>query len=63
MLEAALEVSQGGANLIRLGYHEDVRAAARVDEFAIVPEVRRDPLRIEIGAMGIVKSYWQGGRG
>ena len=34
-------------------------AAAEVDRFALVPELRRDPLRVEVGAVGIVKSHWQ----
>jgi 2-phosphosulfolactate phosphatase len=58
VLLGALEVSQGGARLLRLGYEEDVRAAALVDQFALVPELRHDPLRIEVGAVGIVKSHW-----
>lgn len=59
VLQGALEVSRGGANLKRLGYDDDIRAAARVDQFALVPELRRDPLRVEVGAVGIVKSHWQ----
>ena len=58
VLDGALEVSAGGAHLRSLGYDEDVRAAARFDQFALVPEVRRDPLRVEIGAVGIVKNHW-----
>jgi 2-phosphosulfolactate phosphatase len=58
ILDGALELSAGGAHLHRLGYDEDIREAARVDRFALVPEVRRDPLRVEIGAVGIVKSHW-----
>jgi 2-phosphosulfolactate phosphatase len=58
VLDGALEVSAGGVHLRGLGYDEDIRAAARVDHFAVVPEVRRDPLRVEIGAVGIVKSHW-----
>ncbi|MBY0526312.1 MAG: 2-phosphosulfolactate phosphatase [Gemmataceae bacterium] len=58
VLDGALEVSKGGAKLRGLGYDEDIRAAARVDQFALVPELRRDPLRVEVGAVGIVKSYW-----
>jgi 2-phosphosulfolactate phosphatase len=58
MLEEALTLSQGGAILHKLGYDEDIRAAARVDRFTLVPELRRDPLRIEIGALGIVSRYW-----
>jgi 2-phosphosulfolactate phosphatase len=57
-LQAALELSQGGRHLKDLGYDEDIQAAARVDEFALVPELRPDPLRVEVGAAGIVKSYW-----
>lgn len=59
VLQGALELSQGAANLRRLGYDEDIQAAARVDQFALVPELRREPLRIEVGAVGIVKSHWQ----
>ncbi|HEY8504884.1 MAG TPA: 2-phosphosulfolactate phosphatase, partial [Gemmataceae bacterium] len=59
VLLGALEVSAGGANLRSLGYDEDIRAAAQVDRFALVPELRRDPLRVEVGAVGIVKSHWQ----
>ena len=58
VLLGALEISQGGANLKRLGYDEDIRAAARVDQFALVPELRRDPLRVEVGSVGVVKSHW-----
>jgi 2-phosphosulfolactate phosphatase len=58
VLLGALEISHGGANLKQLGYDEDIRAAAQVDQFALVPELRRDPLRIEVGAVGIVKSHW-----
>lgn len=58
VLEGALEVSAGGVRLRELGYDEDIRAAARVDQFALVPELRREPLRVEIGAVGIVKHHW-----
>jgi len=58
VLQGALEVGKGGAKLRGLGYDEDIRAAAQVDQFALVPELRHDPLRIEVGAVGIVKSHW-----
>jgi 2-phosphosulfolactate phosphatase len=58
VLAGALEVSAGGVHLHNLGYDEDIRAAAVVDQFALVPELRRDPLRIEVGNVGIVKSHW-----
>jgi 2-phosphosulfolactate phosphatase len=58
VLLGALEVSRGGTQLRRLGYDDDIRAAAQVDQFALVPELRREPLRVEVGAVGIVKSHW-----
>ncbi len=58
VLAGALEVSDGGARLRELGYDEDVRAAGRVDQFALVPELHRDPPRVEIGAAGIVGGRW-----
>lgn len=60
ILAGALEVSRGGAILRRLGYDEDVAAAAQVDRFHLVPELRRDPLRLEIGAVGVVQRHWPG---
>ena len=41
-----------------LGYDEDIRLAAQVDQFLLVPELRRDPLRVEVGAVGVVNKYW-----
>ncbi len=58
VLQGAMEVSRGGAILHELGYDEDVRAAAAVDRFNLVPELRRDPLRVEIGSVGVVKKRW-----
>jgi 2-phosphosulfolactate phosphatase len=59
ILAGALEVCKHGAALRELGYAEDIALAADVDRFALVPELRPDPLRIELGAVGIVKSRWQ----
>jgi 2-phosphosulfolactate phosphatase len=59
VLLEALRISRGGANLRQLGYDDDIRAAAEVDQFHLVPEVKRDPLRVEVGAVGIVRSHWQ----
>ena len=42
-----------------LSRFEDVRAAARVDQFALVPELRRDPLRVEVGAVGMGQRHWR----
>jgi 2-phosphosulfolactate phosphatase len=57
-LAGSLEIGAGGENLRALGYDADIRAAAQVDKFAIAPELKRDPLRIERGAVGIVQSHW-----
>jgi 2-phosphosulfolactate phosphatase len=59
VLEGALEVSKGGAKLRGLGYDEDIKVALRIDLFNLVPELRRDPLRVEVGTVGIVKSHWK----
>jgi 2-phosphosulfolactate phosphatase len=58
VLLGALEIGKGGARLRELGYDEDIRAAAKIDLLTLVPELLRDPLRIEVGAVGIVKNYW-----
>ncbi len=58
VLDGALEISAGGTRLRELGYDDDVRAAGRIDRFALVPELRRDPCRIEVGACGIVGKHW-----
>jgi hypothetical protein len=41
-----------------LGYDDDIRTAGRVDQFALAPVVRRDPLRVTIGAVGIRAAHW-----
>lgn len=58
MLEGAMELGLGGRNLLGLGYKHDIADAAKVDRFAIVPELKREPLRIELGAVGIVQAHW-----
>jgi 2-phosphosulfolactate phosphatase len=57
-LEEALRLGAGGARLAELGYDDDIRACARVDVFHLVPELRRDPARVEIAAVGVTGSYW-----
>jgi 2-phosphosulfolactate phosphatase len=59
VLPGALEISAGGTRLRHLGFEEDLRAAAEIDKFAMVPELRRDPLRVEVGAVGIVQRHWK----
>lgn len=59
VLQGSLEISQGGATLKRLGYDEDIRLAGEIDKFALAPELRRDPLRVEVGAVGVGRSRWK----
>jgi len=58
VLLGAMQVGKGGTHLQRLGLAEDIQAAAQIDQFNLVPELRRDPLRVEVGAVGMVKSRW-----
>jgi 2-phosphosulfolactate phosphatase len=57
-LDEALRLGSGGARLLSLGYDEDIRAAARVDGVHLVPELRREPLRVEIRSVGVTASHW-----
>lgn len=59
VLDGMLEIARGGAHLVGLGFGEDLKAAADIDRFNLVPELRRDPLRLEVGAVGVVKNYWR----
>jgi 2-phosphosulfolactate phosphatase len=58
LLLGSLQISDSGDRLRQLGYDEDIRLAAQVDQFLLVPELRRDPLRVEVGAVGVVNKYW-----
>jgi 2-phosphosulfolactate phosphatase len=58
VLQDALRLSRGGANLLALSYDDDIRAAAAVDRFMLVPELKRQPLRLEVGSVCAARSYW-----
>jgi len=58
VLEQSMKLGRGGSNLIELGFEDDIAAAAQIDEYVIVPELKRDPLRIEVGGVGVVKKQW-----
>ena len=58
IVEEALRLSQGGRNLIAAGLEDDLAIAAQVDRFLIVPELKRDPERLEVGAVGLARSRW-----
>jgi 2-phosphosulfolactate phosphatase len=58
LLPDALRMGDSGDRLRQLGYDEDIRLAAQVDQFLLVPELRRDPVRVEVGAVGVVNKYW-----
>ena len=57
ILEGAFEVSRGGEKLLDIGLGADLKAAAAVDHFAVVAEVRRDPVRVELSGAGIKRRY------
>jgi 2-phosphosulfolactate phosphatase len=57
-LREALDYGKSADGLSSLGYDEDIDLAAQIDVFPIVPELRHDPLRIEIGAVHKVESSW-----
>jgi 2-phosphosulfolactate phosphatase len=59
VLRGAFEVAKGGAHLISLGFASDIAAALEIDKFTLVPELYRDPLRLEVGSVGIVKTCWR----
>jgi 2-phosphosulfolactate phosphatase len=48
-LLAALEISDGARGLLALGHRPDIQFAAGLDRFHLVPELRRDPLRVVAG--------------
>lgn len=58
ILLETLQLSQAGMALRDLGYELDIRAAAMIDRYLLVPELRRDPMRIEVGAVGICDRHW-----
>lgn len=57
ILDGAFEVSRGGEKLLDIGLAADLKAAAAVDHFAVVAEVRRDPVRVELSGAGIKRRY------
>lgn len=59
MLDGAFEIARGGAHLISLGFGKDLAAAAKIDQFNLVPELFRNPTRLQVGSVGIVKSRWK----
>lgn len=58
-LEEVLALTGGGVRLRALGYDDDIRTAARVDVYHLVPELRREPSRVEIRTVGIARSHWR----
>ena len=58
ILLGALQVSAAGEHLKSIGCAVDIASAADVDRFAIVPELRRESMQIEVASAGIVKQRW-----
>jgi hypothetical protein len=48
-LPGALETSDGAQGLLALGHSPDIQFAAGTDRFQLVPELRRNPLRVVAG--------------
>jgi 2-phosphosulfolactate phosphatase len=61
VLAEALRLSQGGVHLMKLGYEKDIDAAAQIDRFMLVPELKRQPDRLEVGCVGMVRRHWPHG--
>ncbi|HEX3313399.1 MAG TPA: 2-phosphosulfolactate phosphatase [Gemmataceae bacterium] len=59
VLSGAFELARGGKHLLSLGFAADLKSALAIDKFALVPELRRDPLRLEVGSVGVVGSRWR----
>ena len=58
VLLGALEVSRGGAKLRRWAMMRTSAPPPRWTSSPWCPRLRRDPLRIEVGPVGIGKSHW-----
>ena len=54
ILLGSLNVCQAGEHLHAIGMGDDIALCAEVDKFAFVPELCREPLRIELASAGIV---------
>jgi 2-phosphosulfolactate phosphatase len=57
-LEAAVLYGRSGAQLMSLGYDQDIHDALRIDRFLIAPELQRQPLRLEIAAATAKRRWW-----
>lgn len=55
---AAFERGVGARALLAIDEGPDIRFAAEVDRYALVPELRQDPLRVEAGAARAVPVHW-----
>ena len=58
LLRSTLDLGRGGQTLKKLGYDDDITIAAEIDSLMLVPELKRDPLRVEIASVGVVASHW-----
>ena len=58
VLPGLFEIARGGAYLQSIGFGYVLKVAMVIDRFHLVPELRRDPLRLEVGSVSIVKNYW-----
>lgn len=63
VLICALELSQAGQRLLSLGFDLDLKDAAAVDRFGLVPEVCRSPLRILPATLNLECNHYRGHSG
>lgn len=63
VLISALELSRAGQRLLSLGFDLDLKDAAAVDRFGLVPEVRRNPLRILPAKLNLECNHYRGDSG
>ncbi|HVJ81409.1 MAG TPA: 2-phosphosulfolactate phosphatase [Planctomycetia bacterium] len=64
VLVSAFELSEAGRHLLALGYDDDVKAAATIDRFGVVPTVTPgDPTTIEVGAVRLDCQFFEGDSG
>ncbi|MCA9049787.1 MAG: 2-phosphosulfolactate phosphatase [Planctomycetaceae bacterium] len=52
-VEVALRISQGGRNLLRLGYDSDIHLASQLDSVPVVPEWENGVLRLQTGVTSV----------
>lgn len=63
VLVSALELSDAGQLLLSLGMDADLKAAAAVDRFGLVPSLRREPFAIVTRNLHLASKHFRGDSG